>query len=320
LSLTGAGATCPYPLYSKWLSEFGKTRPDIRINYQSIGSGGGIRQVMAGTVDFGATDAPMTESEEQKAPKRLVHVPTTLGAVVLAYNVPGVSDLKLSSEALAGIFLGEIKKWNDPKIAETNGGVALPDQDIMAVFRSDGSGTTAVFTDYLSKVSDAFDKDVGQGKSVKWPVGLGAKGNEGVTGQIKTTPGAIGYVELAYATQNKLPVAALKNQKGEFVAPSIDAITKAADGVTMPAALTVSITDSPGAGAYPIAAYTYLLVYEDATDAPKGKAIAEFLNWAVHDGQNFAAPLHYAPLPTSVVKLVEARLATLVADGQPLLK
>jgi phosphate transport system substrate-binding protein len=315
VSLNGAGATFPYPLYSKWLSEYAKVKQDVRINYQSIGSGGGIRQLMAGTVDFGASDAPMTEAELKSAPRKVVHIPTILGSVVLAYNLDGVPELKISPEVLAGIYLGAIKKWNDPKIAADNPGVALPNKDLNAVFRSDGSGTTDVFTDYLCKVSPEFAQKVGRGKSVSWPGGVGAKGNEGVTGQVKTTPGAIGYLELAYATQSKLTTAAIRNKAGEFTKSSIEAVSAAAAGVPLPESLTVSITDSPAPGAYPIAAYTYVIVYEDTTDAAKGKAVADFLWWAVHAGQQHAAPLHYAPLPATAVELVEKRIKSLSSGG-----
>jgi phosphate transport system substrate-binding protein len=317
--LNGAGATFPYPLYSKWMTEYNRQKPNIQINYQSIGSGGGIRQVSSETVDFGASDAPMTADEAAKAPRKLLHIPTTVGAVALTYSAAGVKDLKLTGEVVADIYLGKITKWNDPKLAELNAGAALPATEIAVVYRSDGSGTTAVFTDYLAKVSSEFSSQVGQGKSVKWPKGLGAKGNEGVAGQIKTMPGSFGYVELAYATQNQLPIVALKNRAGDFVTPSIEAITAAAAGVEMPPELTASITDSPGKGAYPISAFTYILVYEEAKDTAKGKALAEFLWWAVHEGQQHAAPLHYAPLPAPVVAKVEGTLRTLSSGGQKLL-
>jgi phosphate transport system substrate-binding protein len=315
VSLNGAGATFPYPLYSKWIAEYGKANPNVRINYQSIGSGGGIRQMIAGTVDFGATDAPMSDEEAKSAPKKIVHVPTILGAVVLAYNLEGVTDLKISPEVLAGIYLGKIKKWNDPKIVADNPDTKLPAKDMNAVFRSDGSGTTAVFTDYLSKVSEEFKEKVGAGKSVSWPGGVGAKGNEGVTGQVKTTPGSIGYLELAYAEQNKLSMASLRNKAGEFIKPSIEATSAAAAGVQLPESLTVSITDSPAPGAYPIAAYTYIIVHEDTADAAKGKGVADFLWWAIHAGQQYAAALQYAPLPPATVELVEKRIKSLSSGG-----
>jgi phosphate transport system substrate-binding protein len=322
INLTGAGATFPFPLYSKWVAEYQRRDPRVRINYQSIGSGGGIRQITERTVDFGASDAAMSAELLAKAPGKLLHIPTTLGAVVVTYNVPGVTGaLKLSPDVLAGIFLGDVKKWNDPKIAALNPGVTLPDQAITVVHRSDGSGTTAVFTDYLAKVSPAWKEKVGVGTSVKWPTGLGGKGNEGVTGQVKTTPGTIGYVELAYAVQNQLPYALIKNQAGQLVEPKIASITAAAAGAAadLPEGLAVSITDAPGAEAYPIAAFTYVLVYQDSTDRTKAGALAKFLWWAIHDGQALAAPLHYAPLPPAVVTRVEAKLKTLTAGGQPLL-
>ncbi len=320
VSLTGAGATFPFPLYSKWMSEYNKLNPNVRINYQSIGSGGGIKQIVSGTVDFGATDAAMKDEEAKKAPGKLVHIPTTMGAVVITYNVPDVTQaLKLSPEVLCSTFLGDIKKWSDKKIADLNPGVKLPAKDIAVAYRSDGSGTTSVFTDYLASVCPTWKEKVGAGKSVKWPVGLGAKGNEGVTGQIKTTPGSIGYVELAYATQNKLPMAELQNKAGKFVAPTVDAVTAAAAGVEIPDDLHVSIVNAAGETAYPIASYTYLLVYEDAKDALKGAALAKFLWWAVHDGQKFCPALDYAPLPALVATKVEARLKTLKAAGKVLL-
>lgn len=321
VGLNGAGATFPYPLYSKWVSEFQKQNPKIQINYQSIGSGGGIRQIIERTVDFGATDAPMSDEQLAKAPGKLVHIPTTLGAVVVTYNLPEVGTLKLDGEALAAIFLGQITAWNDPRLAALNPGVSLPERPIAVVHRSDGSGTTAIFTDYLAKVSPAWTEKVGKGTSVSWPLGLGAKGNEGVTGQLKTTPGAIGYVELAYAVQSRLPVAALENRAGAFVAPTIDGITAAAAGVaaSMPADLRVSIVDAPGEKAYPISAFTYVLVYADTPDARRGEALARFLWWAVHEGQQFAPPLHYARLPPEVVAKVEARLKGLQSGGKPLL-
>ncbi len=321
ISLNGAGATFPYPLYSKWIAEYNKQFPNIKINYQSIGSGGGIRQIIAGTVDFGATDAPMKDDESKQAPGKLYHIPTTIGAVVLCYNLPEVTTgpLKLSPEVLADIYLGKIKKWNDAKIAADNADAKLPAKDISVVYRTDGSGTTNVFTDYLSSVSGEWKEKVGAGKSVKWPVGLGAKGNEGVTGQLKTTPYTIGYTERAYATQNKLPMAELKNKAGKFIAPTTPAMSAAADGVEMPAELYVSLVNSAAEAAYPIAGYTYLLVYADAKDPTKGEAIAKYLWWSLHDGQKFAESLDYAPLPEKVVGLVEARLKELTAGGKKLL-
>ncbi len=320
IALTGAGATFPYPLYSKWMSQYHTLRPTVQINYQSIGSGGGIRQISARTVDFGASDAPMTADETQKAPAKLHHIPTTLGAVVVTYNLEGLtSPLKIAPEVLADIYLGKITKWNDKRLAKENAGAKLPAADIAVVYRSDGSGTTAVFTDYLIKVSPEFKDKVGQGKSVKWPKGLGAKGNEGVTGQVKTTPNTIGYVELAYAVQNKLPLALLKNKAGQFIEPSIAAVSAAAAGIELPDTLAVSITDADGEKAYPISSFTYLLVYADLQDPKKGPALAEFLWWAIHDGQRECEALNYAPLPTKVVAKVEARLKELKVGDKPAL-
>jgi len=320
IALNGAGATFPFPLYSKWMADYNQLRPNVRINYQSIGSGGGIRQFTAGTVDFGATDAPMTEDELKKAPRKVLHLPTTLGSVVLTYNVEGVSSpLRLTPEALSEIYLGKIKKWNDVKITTENPDQKLPAKDIAVVYRSDGSGTTAVFTDYLAKVSPEFKEKVGEGKSVKWPVGLGAKGNEGVTGQVKTTPNTIGYVEYAYATQNKMPMAQLKNASGKFVGPSIAATTAAAAGVELPETLHASVTNSASEEAYPIAAYTYLLIFEDLVDPVKGPALADFLWWALHDGQAHCEPLGYAQLPAKVVAQAEAQLKKLRIGDKPAL-
>src|SRR5678809_983682 len=305
VSLTGAGATFPNPLYQKWLSEYGKLHPSIRIDYQSIGSGGGIKQIQAQTVDFGASDSPMKDEDLKGAPGEIVHIPTVLGAVVITYNLTGINQpLRFSPEVLADIFLGKIKKWNDAKIVADNPGVSLPGNDITVVHRSDGSGTSAVFTDYLSKVSPEWKEKVGTGTSPSWPVGLGGKGNEGVTGQVTQTPNTIGYVELVYAVQNNLPVAQVKNAGGNFITPSIDAVTAAASAsaANTPEDLRVSITNASGADAYPISSYTYILVYKDQKDAAKGKAVVDFLWWGIHDGENFAKDLHYAALPADVVK------------------
>jgi phosphate transport system substrate-binding protein len=320
ISLNGAGATFPYPLYSKWISEYNKLNPNVKINYQSIGSGGGIRQIIAGTVDFGATDAPMKEDESKQAPSKLFHIPATIGAVVVAYNVPEVtSTLKLAPEVLVDIYAGKIKKWNDPKIKADNADAKLPAKDISVVYRTDGSGTTAVFTDYLAKISPEWKDKVGVGKSVNWPVGLGAKGNEGVTGQVKTTPYTIGYIERAYASQNKLPMVELKNKAGKFVAPTIEAMSAAADAVEMPDELFVSLSNADGDAAYPITGYSYLLVYENAKDPVKGEALAKYLWWGLHDGQQFAKDLDYAPLPAKVLTKVEARLKELRSGDKKLL-
>jgi phosphate transport system substrate-binding protein len=320
--LQGAGATFPYPLYSKWVAEFQRFDPRVRINYQSIGSGGGIRQVLARTVDFGASDAPMSDAEVRRAPGKILHVPTTLGAVVVAYNVASMpAGLKLTAEALAGIYLGEIRVWNDPRIAAINAGMTLPATPILVVHRADGSGTTAVFTEYLVRTSPAWKERAGAGISIRWPIGVGAKGNEGVTGQIKTSPGSIGYVELAYALQNQLPAARLRNRAGHFVPPTLESITAAAAvaASSMPEDLRVSIVDAPGEAAYPVAAFTYILVYEEQSDAAKGAALARFLQWAVGEGQRFAPALHYATLPRPVAEKVKARLRLLRAGGRPLL-
>ncbi len=315
LLVNGAGATFPFPLYSKWFSEYNKLHPDLQFNYQSIGSGGGIQQITKGTVDFGASDAPMTEEELAAAPGT-VHIPTVMGAVVVTYNAP-IRMLKLTPEVLGGIFLGTIQKWNDPAIAEVNPGVKLPASSIAVIHRSDGSGTTSIFTDYLAKVSPEWKEKVGAGKSVKWPAGLGAKGNEGVTGLVKQTPGSIGYVELAYANQNKLPMAELRNHDGVFVTPTMEGTSVAAAGVTMPDDFRISITDAKGKSAYPMASFTYILVPRNLQDAAKGTALVQFLWWAVHDGQRFAAPLDYAPLPKAVVESVSAKLKTLTVQGKP---
>ncbi len=317
LLVNGAGATFPFPLYSKWFSEYNKLHPELQFNYQSIGSGGGIQQITNRTVDFGASDAPMKDDQLEKAPGT-VHVPTVLGAVVVTYNAP-IPQLKLTPETLAGIFLGKIQRWSDPALAAVNPGVKLPDTAVAVIHRSDGSGTTNIFTDYLSKVSPEWKRQVGSGTAVRWPTGLGAKGNEGVSGLVKQTPGAVGYVELAYANQNKLPAALLRNRDGAFVAATMDSTSAAAAGVAMPDDFRVSITDASGKAAYPMASFTYILVPRDQQDPVKAKAIVEFLNWAVHDGQKFAAQLDYAPLPQPVVEKVTAKLKTLTAQGKPIL-
>jgi phosphate transport system substrate-binding protein len=314
LLVNGAGATFPFPLYSKWFSEYNKLHPEQRFNYQSIGSGGGIQQITNGTVDFGASDAPMTDEELARAP-HVVHIPTVLGAVVVTYNAP-IPSLRLTPEALAGIFLGRIQRWDDAALAAANPGVKLPSSPIAVVHRSDGSGTTSIFTDYLAKVSPEWKEKVGAGKSVKWPAGLGAKGNEGVTGLVKQTPGAVGYVELAYAKQNKLSMAELRNRDGAFVKPTIESTSAAAAGVSVPDDFRVSITDAKGKDAYPMASFTYLLVPRDQKDAAKGTALLRFLAWAVRDGQQLAGPLDYAPLPSAVVEKVTAKLRTLTVQGR----
>jgi phosphate transport system substrate-binding protein len=321
VSLQGAGATFPNPLYQKWLSEYGKAHGNVKIDYQSIGSGGGIKQLKEQTVDFGASDAPMKDEDLKSAPGEILHIPTVLGAVVITYNLTGTNQpLKFSPDTIADIFLGKITKWNDPKIATDNSGVTLPAQNITVVHRSDGSGTSAVFTDYLAKVSAEWKDKVGSGTSPSWPVGVGGKGNEGVTGQVKNTPNTIGYVELAYAVQNHFPVAQIKNASGSFVTPSIDSVTAAAaaSAASMPEDLRVSITNASGAQAYPISSYTYILLYKDQKDAAKGLALVDFLWWGLHDGEAFAKPLQYAPLPEDVVKRAEAKINAVTSGGKPL--
>jgi len=309
-NLNGAGATFPYPIYSKWFSEYHKLHSDIQINYQPIGSGGGIRQVIAGTVDFGATDGPMTDDQLREAKIKILHVPTVLGADVPAYNIPGVSaELKFTPQVLAGIFLGKITNWNDKAIAAANEGVSLPNQEIIVVHRSDGSGTTYIFTDYLSKVSPEWQSQVGKGTSVKWPSGIGGKGNEGVAGSIRTLPGSIGYVELIYAVQNNITYGSVRNSAGVFLKASLEGVTAAAASVkSMPADFRVSITNAPGKDAYPISSFTWLLIPAPSKDPAKGKILADFLNWMVTDGQKMAAPLSYAPLPDSVVEKVKEEI------------
>jgi len=321
VSLLGAGASFPNPLYQKWLSEYGQHHANVKIDYQSIGSGGGIKQLKEQTVDFGASDAPMKDEDMKSAPGEILHIPTVLGAVVMTYNLEGISQpLRFSPEVIADIFLGKIKKWNDPKIAADNPGVTLPGADITVVHRSDSSGTSAVFTDYLSKVSPEWKEKVGAGVSPSWPVGIGGKGNEGVTGQVKNTPNTIGYVELAYAVQNKLPVGQVKNSSGSYITPSIDTVTAAAaaSAASMPEDLRVSITNATGPQAYPISSYTYILVYKNQKDAGKGKALVDFLWWGIHDGEGFAKDLQYAPLPADVVKRAEGKLNSITANGAAL--
>jgi phosphate transport system substrate-binding protein len=319
--INGAGATFPYPIYSKWFDEYTKVDPEVRFNYQSIGSGGGIKQVTARTVDFGATDGPMTDEQLKQAGGDLLHIPTVLGAVVATYNLAGNSALRFSGDVLADVFLGKITKWSDPRIARENPGVALPDQPIIVVHRSDGSGTTYIWVDYLAKISPEWQKKVGRGTSVSWPVGLGGKGNEGVSGQVKNTPGALGYVELAYAVKNKLPVATVKNAAGKYVEPKIPTTTAAAAGAAsnMPGDFRVSLTNAPGDEAYPIASFTWLLVYREQPNEAKGRAVTRFLWWMSHEGQRYADDLLYAPLPTAVVKQVEAKIKEITYQGKPLL-
>jgi phosphate transport system substrate-binding protein len=321
IRLQGTGATFPNPLYQKWVSEYGKLNPNVRIDYQSQGSGAGIKQIQEQIMDFGASDAPMKDEDLKKAPGEILHIPTVLGAVVLTYNLQGVSQpLKFSPDVIADIFLGKIKRWDDARIKADNAGVNLPATDISVVHRSDGSGTSAVFTDYLSKVSPEWKEKVGSGTSPNWPVGLGGKGNEGVTGQVKQTPNTVGYVELAYAVQNKLPVALIKNSSGTFIEPTLEAVTAAAaeSVATTPEDLRVSITNAAGASAYPIASYTYILAYREQKDAVKGKALVDFLWWGIHDGERFARDLQYAPLPAEIVKRAEQKINSITSGGKPL--
>jgi phosphate transport system substrate-binding protein len=321
ISLNGAGATFPYPLYSKWIAEYQREHPEVRINYQSIGSGGGVRQILARTVDFGATDTPMSEDETRQAGGRLVHVPMAIGAVVLSYNLGSNGPaLRLTPAALSAIFLGEIRRWNDPLLAEINPAVELPATDITVVYRSDGSGTTGIFTEYLSRVSPAFRERVGSAKNVRFPVGVGAKGNEGVTGQLKTTPGTIGYLELAYATQNRLPRASMQNRAGKFVTPSTAASRAAAESVGAGESLVMSLSDAVGEASYPLSGYTYFLVYRDAADYERSRALAHFMWWAAHEGQRFTLSMDYAPLPSDVVRRVEHCLRGLRGAGKTLLE
>ena len=300
--LNGAGATFPYPIYSKWFNQYHQQHPDIEINYQSIGSGGGIRQVTAGTVDFGASDGPMSDQQLKDAKFKILHLPTVLGSVVPAYNIPGFKgELKFTPDVIAGIFLGKITSWNDPTIAKANPDANLPNASIVVVHRSDGSGTTYIWTDYLSKVSSDWNGQVGKGTSVKWPVGLGAKGNEGVAGMIRQMDGAFGYIELIYALQNHIPFGSVKNSAGAFVKASLESTTAAAASVkAMPADFRVSITNAPGKEAYPISSFTWLLIPADWKDKEKQKVIVDFLTWMLDQGQTMTAQLDYAPLPDEV--------------------
>ncbi len=308
MMINGAGATFPYPIYSKWFDDYAKVDPSVRFNYQSIGSGGGQKQILAQTVDFGASDGPMSDENLSKAPGKILHLPTVAGAVVMTYNLPGNPALKLDGETIADIFLGKIKKWNDPKIAASNPGAKLPENEIVVVHRSDGSGTTFIFTDYLSKVSTEWKQKAGNNTSVNWPTGIGGKGNEGVSGQVKQTPGTIGYVELIYAVQNKMPYAEVKNAAGQFVKPSIESVTAALGTANIPDDFRFSMTNAPGESAYPIAGATWLLVYEQQKDPAKGKKLIEFLKWALTKGEGMAKDLNYAPLPDEVQQRVLKRI------------
>jgi phosphate transport system substrate-binding protein len=310
--LTGAGATFPYPIYSKWFSEYSAAHPGVQINYQSIGSGGGIRQVTAGLVDFGASDGPMTDDQLAQSKVKLIHVPTVLGAVVPVFNVPGVSDIRFSGEVLSDIFLGKIDTWNDPRIAKDNPGVNLPGQKIIVIHRSDGSGTTYIWTDYLSKVSAEWANGPGKGASPAWPTGVGGKGNEGVAGLVRQLPGALGYVELIYALQNHITFGEVKNPAGSWVRASIQGVTEAAASVKkMPADYRVSITNAPGATAYPISSFTWLLIPTHAADPAKGKVIKDMLSWIVNSGESQVSALSYAPLPQGVAEKVLKTIYTL---------
>lgn len=301
--LTGAGATFPYPIYSKWFSEYSAAHPGVEINYQSIGSGGGIKQATAGLVDFGATDGPMTDEQIAASKVKLLHIPTVLGAVVPIFNVTGVQNLKFSPDVLADIFLGKISNWNDARIAKDNPGVKLPNEAIVVAHRADGSGTTYIFSDYLSKVSKDWANGPGKGTALNWPKGVAGKGNDGVAGYVRQLPGSIGYVELIYALQNKITFGEIKNAAGNWVKASIDGVTEAAASVkTMPADYRVSITNAPGAQAYPISSFTWLLVPAKSADAAKGKVLKDFLNWMLNDGENQVASLYYAPLPKALVE------------------
>jgi phosphate transport system substrate-binding protein len=310
VQINGAGATFPYPIYSKWFDEYHKLHPNVAINYQSIGSGGGIRQITNQTVFFGASDGPMTNEQLQAAPGKILHFPTVLGADVPIYNVPNVKDLKFSGPLLADIFLGKVTKWNDPAIVKLNPGVALPGSSITVVHRAEGSGTTYIWVDYLSKVSPEWKTKVGVSTAVKWPTGVGGQGNEGVAGLVSQTPGAIGYVELIYALQTKLSYGSVQNMAGDFVTASEQSVTAAAAAAAsqMPADFRVSITNAPGKGAYPISSFTWLLLYENPKDKNQAKIMVEFMKWALSDGQKFAGGLGYAPLPPEVVKLELAAL------------
>jgi phosphate transport system substrate-binding protein len=312
VQINGAGATFPYPIYSKWFAEYQKLHPDVAINYQSIGSGGGVQQVTKQTVFFGASDMPMTPEQLQAAPGKILHFPTVLGAVVPVYNIPNVTaELRFSGPLLADIFLGKITKWNDAAIGKLNPGVSLPGTDITVVHRAEGSGTTYIWVDFLSKTSEEFKKRVGVNASVNWPTGVGGRGNEQVAALVKQTPGALGYVELIYALQTKISYGTVQNMAGDFVKASVESVTLAAAAAVkqMPADFRVSITNAPGKGVYPISSFTWLLLYEDPKDKAQSKTMVDFLKWALSDGQKYCADLGYAPLPSEVVKLELATLA-----------
>jgi phosphate transport system substrate-binding protein len=311
--INGAGATFPYPIYSKWFSEYSAAHQGVQINYQSIGSGGGIRQVTSGTVDFGASDNPMTDEQLSQSKVKVLHIPTVIGAVVPIYNLPGVGQgLKFAPDVLADIYLGKISNWSDTRIAKDNPGVKLPNQEIFVVHRSDGSGTTYIFTDYLSKVSNDWKGGPGKGGAVNWPKGIGGKGNEAIAGMVRQMPGAVGYVELIYALQNKIPFGSIRNASGNWVVGSIEGVTEAAASLkSMPADYRVSITNAPGKNSYPISSFTWLLVPVKAQDAAKGKVIKDFLEWVLDHGQSEAAGLYYAPLPKTVADKVRGTVSSL---------
>lgn len=321
--LQGSGASFPKPIYEKWVNEFGKVNPNVSIDYQSTGSGAGQKALLAKTADFGASDDPMSDADIKGAGSEILHIPTVLGAVVLTYNLEGVKEpLKLTSQNISDIYLGNIKKWNDARLKADNPTLNLPDTDILPVYRADSSGTSAVFTDFLSKTVPEWKEKVGMNKQPSWitGVGIGAKGNDGVMGQVKQSPNSIGYVELTFAKANNLPAALIKNKAGDFVEASLESVSAAAAAsvAAMPDDLRVQITDAEGKGVYPIASYTYILVYKDQQDANKGKAIADFLWWAIHDGEKFVKDLHYSPLPADVIKKVEAKINSMTNSGKPL--
>jgi len=311
--LTGAGGTFPNPIYQRWFTEYSKVHPGVQINYQSVGSGAGIRQISQGIVDFGASDGPMTDKQLADSKQKLLHIPTVLGAVVPAYNLPGISaELKFSGDVIADIYLGKITKWNDPRIAKDNPGVNLPNHPILPVYRSDGSGTNYIFTDYLSKVSPDFKQKIGSATSVQWPGGVGQKGNEGVAGMIRNSPFSFGYVELIYAESNKMLFGVVKNSSGNWIKASTDSVSAAAAGAAkaMPADYRVSITNAAGANSYPISSFTWLLIPDPSKDSAKGKVLHDFLQWMVDHGEDEAASMTYAPLPPAVIKMVRKTIAT----------
>jgi phosphate transport system substrate-binding protein len=311
MTINGAGATFPYPIYSKWFEAYTKVDPSVRFNYQSIGSGGGQKLIIEQTVDFAGSDSPMTDDSLSKAPAKILHIPTVAGAVVVTYNLPSVASLRLDGPTLASIFLGKVKKWNDPAIAQLNPDAKLPKADVVVVHRADGSGTSFIWTDYLSSVSPEWQANEGKGTSVQWPAGIGAKGNEGVAGQVKQLPGAVGYVELIYALQNHMAMVDVQNKAGAFIAPSTDSVTAALASAQIPDDFRFSIVNSDGAGAYPISGATWILAYEVQKDHAKGKKLVEFLKWMVNEGEEMVRDLHYAPLPDELRKRVAARIETI---------